>query len=145
MKYLKLFEQYNRKEFVIKPLLNKEIGDIVDETDIYSYVEALHHTKEDFYEGNLDDRIEWYPQYQLKLISLSDLDLNEHYWGEDDVDDFKNKFLESGKYPPIVLAHDYSIIDGTHRANSLEQAGERTILGFVGIGNDDIFDPFSDY
>ena len=145
MKYLKLFEQYSRKEMVVKPLLNKHIGDIVDESDIYSYVEALHHTDEDFSDGNLGERIEWYPQYQLKEVSLSDLDLDEHYWGESDVEEFKERFLESGKYPPIILAHDYSIIDGTHRANSLEQAGEKVILAFVGIGNDETFDPFSDY
>lgn len=142
MNHLKMFEEYNRKELVINKVLNKKIGDIIDESDIYSYVEALHHTDEDFYDGNLGERIEWYTQYQLKQVALSDLDLDEHYWGESDVEEFKDKFLESGEYPPIVLAHDYSIIDGTHRANSLEQSGEKFILAFVGIGNDEIFDPF---
>lgn len=145
MKYLKIFEEYNRKELVIKPILNKKIGDIVDESDIYSYVEALHHTNDDFFDGNLGDRIEWYPKYQLKEVMLSELNLDEHYWDESEVEEFKTKFLHSGKYPPIVLAHDYSIIDGTHRANSLEQVGEKNILAFVGIGNEEIFDPFADY
>lgn len=140
-----MFEQYSRKDKFIKPFLHKNIGDVVDGSDIYSYVKALHNKDEDFYDGNLGDRIEWYPKYQLKKVSLSDLDLNEHYWGESDVEIFKNKFLDSSNYPPIVLSHDYSIIDGTHRSNSLEQAGEKDILAFVGIGNDEKFDPFSDY
>lgn len=145
MKHLKLFETYKnttRRERVVNPILEKQLGDVVDESDIYSYVQALHHTDEDFSEGNLGERIEWYPQYKLSYISLSSLDLDEWYWDEEEVNMFEEQLKNGSKYPPIVVSHDYSIIDGTHRANALNQAGIEKILAFVGIGNDEVYDPF---
>jgi hypothetical protein len=135
MKYIKLFEQYNN-------ILNHTLDDIVDESDIYQYVESLHHTSDDFIDGDLGNRIEWYPQYKLVEVPLSSLDLDEFYFDDTEVDRFKKMFTESGKYPPIVISHDYSIIDGTHRANALDQLGKESVLAFIGIGNDDSYDPF---
>jgi ParB-like chromosome segregation protein Spo0J len=36
-------------------------------------------------------------------------------------------------YPPIVLNKDYSIIDGTHRINALDDLGYKTVIAFVGV------------
>lgn len=138
MKYIKLFEDYKYIDFI----LNKDIGDIVDESDIYNYVESLHHNYDDFIDGDLAKRIEWYPEYKLVKVDLSKLDLDEFYWDEVDVEEFKDKFLNNKTYPPIVISHDYSIIDGTHRANALYQVGETEILAFMGIGKDEVYDPF---
>lgn len=146
MKYIKLFEAYRNKErfdSVVNPILAKKIGDIVPEADIYSYADELQPPYSDaFVDGNLGDRIEHYPQYKLSIIPISSLDLDEWGWEESDVDDYEEKFKTSGKYPPIIIAHDYSIIDGTHRANALKQAGEENVLAFVGVGNTDVYDPF---
>jgi len=145
MKHIKLFEAYRNKErfnSVINPILAKSPGDIVPEDQIYVYVEALHHTDSDFEDGDLGERIEHYPKYILGVININTLDLDEWYWDENEVDNFEERFKTTGKYPPIVVSHDYSIIDGTHRANALKQAGEENILAFVGVGNTDVYDSF---
>ena len=144
MKFLKTFEKYlsNRLD---NSIINNKVGTIVEESSIYQYIETLHHTQDDFIDGDLPRRIEWYPQYKLILIPIDRLDTDEFYWDETEVDKFKDLYLETNKYPPIVIAHDFSIIDGTHRLNALEQLGEKKILAYMGIGNDKIYDPFEDY
>lgn len=112
---------------------NISVGDIFDEADIYSYSQRIHHTYEDFIDGDLGDRIEQYEQYRVEIVDIDDIDLNEFSVDEDMVDEYKEKIQKSETYPPIVLNRDFSIIDGTHRANALNDLGIKTIVAFVGI------------
>jgi gamma-glutamyltranspeptidase len=58
MNYIKTFEGYNRfKEAYIKDT-NAKIGDILDESTIYHYVQHIHDREKDFYDGDLGERIE---------------------------------------------------------------------------------------
>jgi hypothetical protein len=121
---------------------NAKVGDILDNETIYNYVQYLSEKagkyEECFVDGDLGDRLDKYSNYILKEIPLNKIGLKEWdiYWP--DVNDYKLKYLENKKYPPIVVdrysnsENYYCIIDGTHRANALNKAGETSILAFVG-------------
>ena len=58
MKHIKLFESYKadrKKEILDLAWHNAKIGDVLDESDIYQYVQELH-GNDDFIEGDLGDR-----------------------------------------------------------------------------------------
>jgi hypothetical protein len=118
---------------------NAKIGDILENETIYLYVEYLviYGEKKDydncFVDGDLGDRLDEYENYKLEEISIDDLNLEE--WEHDTFfsDIYKEKFLKTKDYPPIVVDSEYSIIDGLHRANALKRSGVEKILAFVGI------------
>lgn len=106
-----------------------KIGDILPESEIYSYIQKLHRNEEDFWEGNIGDRIESYTSYKAMEVSLDIISTDEYYLDDDSVEEYIEKYKKIGTYPPIVLGHfdtnwGYNIIDGTHRANALKQLGE---------------------
>ena len=113
------------------------IGDIYEESDIYTYVQKLHHKrKEDFWEGDLGERIEKYPFYVVKEIPIEQIEMDEFQVDDDDVEEYIELFKKLNSYPPIVLTKKqsgyYYIIDGTHRANALRELGLKSIICFVG-------------
>ena len=115
---------------------NVNIGDIYDESDIYMYVQSLHRNEEDFYDGNLGERIGEYSQYEVKEIEISKICIDEYELDDDYVDDYIKKYESLNSYPPIVLGYNdprwgYNIIDGTHRVNALHRLGIKTIIAFV--------------
>jgi len=116
---------------------NINIGDIYEESDIYTYVQKLHHKrKEDFWEGDLGERIEKYPFYIVKEIPIEQIEMDEFQVDDDDVEEYVELFKKLNSYPPIVLTKKqygyYYIIDGTHRANALRELGLKSIICFVG-------------
>ena len=116
---------------------NINIGDIYEESDIYTYVQKLHHKrKEDFWEGDLGERIEKYPFYIVKEIPIEQIEMDEFQVDDDDVEEYVELFKKLNSYPPIVLTKKqygyYYIIDGTHRANALRKLGLKSIICFVG-------------
>ena len=55
-------------------------------------------------------------------------------------------YSNTKEYPPIVVSKNYSIIDGTHRANALKFCGLKKILAFVGYdGVNESFNPEDPY
>jgi disulfide oxidoreductase YuzD len=114
---------------------NIKVGETYDEADVYAYTQRIHHTKDDFIDGDLGDRIEKYKSYVVKEVSISDIDIDEFYIDDDLVDEYKEKIKNKDTYPPIVLNKDYSIIDGTHRVNALNELGYKKVIAFVGIKN----------
>lgn len=132
-------DSYNEQRY--KPHLNKinnaKIGDILDNEDIYLFVEYLVIQADKFEDcfvyGDLGDRLEEYEKYKLKEIPIDKLNLNEWDLDEDYVEEYKNKYLENKDYPPIVVDSDYGIIDGLHRANALKKLGLEKIMAFIGI------------
>ena len=116
---------------------NVNIGDVYDESDIYTYVQKLHYKrKEDFYDGDLGERIEKFPYYVVKEIPIDDIQIDEYELDIDDMEDYINIYNKLKSYPPIVLGKKiygkYNIIDGTHRVNALKNLGSNTIISFVG-------------
>jgi GNAT superfamily N-acetyltransferase/RNA:NAD 2'-phosphotransferase (TPT1/KptA family) len=105
------------------------VGDVVDEADIYEYCKSHHHNPEDFYEGDIGERIEHYPFYILQKVPLSKIDTNEWDTLEDVVAEYAGL---NTPFPPIVIYPDGTIVDGTHRANAAKQRGDTEILAWVG-------------
>jgi hypothetical protein len=142
MKYLKLFEEHRYTDILSK-VKNSNIGDIIEESIIYQYIEYLH-DDDDFEDGNLPERIEHYPKYKLENVEISNIDLDDFYLDEGKMDEYINLYEDSKYYPPIVLDHEYRIIDGNHRVNSQMNIGKTHIKAFIGIGNNTSFDPFGE-
>jgi hypothetical protein len=139
---IKKFENFTtKKEFIFSKINNAKICDVLPESIIYTYVQYLHGIS-DFVDGNLGDRIEWYPNYKLIYVSPNDLNIDEYYMFDDLKDEYMVKYQKTNYYPPIVISHTYNIIDGNHRANALNDLGIKKIKAFVGIGNDEEFNPF---
>jgi hypothetical protein len=116
------------------PVLDFDIIEEKKEHEIYSSVQSSHHTKEDFIDGDLGDRIEEYPFYHLKQIDIRDLNANEWLVDEDIVDDYVNDIESKGilNMPPLVISDKGSIIDGIHRLNSLLKVGITNFKCYVG-------------
>lgn len=114
---------------------NIKVGEIYDQEDVYLYTQRIHHTEEDFYEGDLGKRIEKYKYYEVKEVNISDIEIDRFYIQDSLVDEYKLKIQKNGTYPPIVLKTDYTIIDGTHRVNALNELGFKTVIAFVGKKN----------
>lgn len=112
---------------------NVNIGDTYHEHDIYSYSQKMHHTYDDFIDGDLGERIEQYSEYVVKSISIYEIEIDEFMIDEGLVDEYKEEFQRLNTYPPIILNSDYSIIDGTHRVNALNDLGIENVVAFVGV------------
>lgn len=109
------------------------IGDVYPEEDVYIFTQKIHHTPEDFFDGDLGDRIEQYEEYIVKEVNISDIqNLDEFQLDEDLVEEYTEILKKNDTYPPIVLDEEYNIIDGTHRANALNDLGKKKIIAFVG-------------
>lgn len=121
-----------RKNEGIDNVLSPEIGDVLSESDIYSYVERIHPDYEGaFVDGDLGERIERFSKYTLMLVNIDEIDIEEFELDEDKVSEYEEEFRNRNDYPPIVLDGDkdissvrykngkyvssYTIIDGTHR------------------------------
>ena len=101
------------------------IGQIYSESDVYSFVQKIHRNEEDFYEGNIGQRIEEYSNYKVLKIPINTICTDEYELDEDYVKDYILKYKELGTYPSIVLGRlntdwGYDIIDGNHRVNALK-------------------------
>lgn len=112
---------------------NIKIGEVYDEADVYSYTQRIHHTYSDFIDGDIGHRIEKYKKYVIKEVNISDIEIDEFYIDGDLVDEYKEEIKRLNTYPPIILNRDYSIIDGTHRVNALNELGYKTVVAFVGM------------
>ncbi len=117
---------------------NVNVGDVYEESDIYEYIQKLHYKrKEDFWDGDLGERIEKFSHYVVKEISVEDINLEEYHLDTDDMEEYIEKYNELNSYPPIVLGKKeyglYNVIDGTHRGNALKELGFNKIVCFVGV------------
>lgn len=138
-----------KKNEGVDNVLSAEIGDVLSESDIYSYVERIHPDYEGaFVDGDLGERIERFSKYTLMLVNIDEIDIEEFDLDEDKVSEYEEEFKNRNDYPPIVLDGDkdissvrykngkyvtqYTIIDGTHRSNALNNLGVKKIKAWVG-------------
>ncbi len=143
LRLIKSFKSFRINEsgnfYFDKCWYDANINDILSGSDIYKYVEQLHRNKDDFSEGDLGERIWNNDCYKLLNIPISDIIIDEYELDIDYVDDYINKYKETSNYPPIVLDGDreynyknkYSIIDGNHRTNSLNDSGVKLVKAWV--------------
>lgn len=98
--------------------------------ELSSRVQGLHHTPEDFFDGDIEHNIEAFGEYDLKIIPLSGLNPDLFSIFDDLVDDYAALDTEA---PPIIYNPIHNIIiDGNHRAKAAIKRGEETILAYVG-------------
>lgn len=119
-------------------ITNVSIGTILSSDDVYSYCQKLHRNEEDFWDGDIGERIEKFSKYQVVEIPLDKIVTDEYDLDDDKVQEYVDKFKESSNYPPIVLGYydnrwGYDIIDGNHRANALKELGIVNVKCFVGL------------
>lgn len=114
-----------------------DYGKSYDESNIYRYVQKLHRNKEDFYDGNLGERLGKYKMYQLLEIPINKIKIDQWQIDDDKVSEYVSLYEKNKKYPPIVLkpirGGSYEIIDGTHRVNALDELGYKYVDAYVGI------------
>ena len=113
--------------------LKESLKNIIPNEQVYQLVQKIHRNYDDFIDGDLGDRLDKYDNYELKEIPIADIDLEEWDVRENLVDDNIELMNKNKEYPPIVVSHDMSIIDGIHRANALNKLGFKTIKAYVGI------------
>lgn len=100
----------------------------------------MHHTPEDFEEGDIVDRIHLNKYYNLQRVSLSDI--QEVPYSIDDylVDEYMAKNME--EMPPVILGikvnRERLIIDGSHRITALRNSGVKTVMAYVPV---QVFEP----
>ena len=105
---------------------------------IHSHVYEIHGRPEDWGEGDLSDRIYNYEYYDVKNnIPLSKVDLEEWDVDDDYVDEIKSEIEKTNNYEPIVVGEEegvtmFTIIDGIHRLNALNQLGYKNFKGYIG-------------
>jgi len=136
MKHLKLFESFlPRKEYFLNLCwYNAKIGDKLFEGDIYQYVQSIHDDYESsFVDGDLGARIEKFEKYELMLVPIDKIDIDEFSLDTSKMREYIEEYKKSNDYPPIVLNDEYVIIDGTHRVNALERLGLKEVKAWVGI------------
>ena len=117
-----------------------KIGDILSDDIICQYVKSLHRNDEDFYEGDLEQRIYQFSKYKLMEVKISKINIDEYDLDKDYMRDYMIEYKNTQDYPPIVLDGDtqwswgnnYTIIDGTHRVNDLHRLKIDTIKAWVG-------------
>jgi hypothetical protein len=91
----------------------------------------MHHTPEDFSDGDIYDNICAYRTYHLKRVPISELNLELFTIHDDLVADYAT--MPGDSAPPIVLNPQWGlIIDGNHRANAAAKRGEADVLAYVG-------------
>lgn len=130
----------------IREILSENLANKVDANYVYSLAKKIHHTPEDFGEGNLSDRIFWFDEYQLTNLPIDSIDLSEWNVDDDRVNDYVNRISKSkNKIPPIIYDPiSNSIIDGSHRANAYHKLGLAYIPAYVGTIKSDNYGETSD-
>jgi hypothetical protein len=116
------------------PLLDFNIIDEKEEHIIYQEVQKIHHTRDDFIDGDISERIEEFKYYHLQVMDLNNLDKDEWSVDDDIVDDIIDEIREKGllTMPKMLISEKSSIIDGTHRLNALLKIGITKYPCYVG-------------
>lgn len=111
-----------------------QVGEIVEECDVYMLTKSLHYEQDDFSEGNIGERIEEFLSYELKEIPLSEIEAPWTYIDDERIEDYEE--MDENTVPPIVLGFyedgSYMTIDGGHRVTVALKRKQASIKAFVG-------------
>lgn len=111
----------------------------IKEHILYSISDKSHREHNDFVDGDLAERIEEFPFYNLiSDFDIKKLDLDEWNVEEELVKEYSNLISRYGieNMPPILISDENSIIDGIHRLNSLKELGYANVPVFQGSHNE---------
>lgn len=121
----------------------RTLSESISDVDYHNWAKRNHHTEDDFDEGDIEQRIESYPVYVLKLVELDEIDLDGFYHNTDISDEFVEQFFAraavssepfDGLMPPLlhrVNTVRYSVVDGIHRLQYLKKIGLRVAFCYV--------------
>ena len=94
-------------------------------------MDGIHHSPEDFDDGDLVHNITSFGRYELKRVPVEGLKLDIYDIHDVMVDEYVA--LDPSTQPPIILNPIHNlIIDGNHRANAAAKRGDKEILAYVG-------------
>jgi hypothetical protein len=124
--------------FEVYPVMDESLNESIDADQVLQYVKKTH-APEEF---NIEYSITDHPQWQLKNIPLSQLNLDpdgeqqDPYNRTNSVDydvvrDLMPKIVQVLKSKPIVVDSDGWIIDGNHRAMAAVEAGLTNVPALV--------------
>lgn len=120
----------NKLNSVFNEMKQHKIGDIISINTMFKYLEALHDF--DFDNDFMVEQIYTFSKLELKKLELKNIDLDSV--SEFLVKEYEEEYKNTNWYPPIIYNEDTEmIIDGYHRANALENLGEKYILAWCGI------------
>jgi hypothetical protein len=106
--------------------------------DVYEQVRLIHHRKEDFDEGDIEDRIFQFSYYIETEVPVENIDNEDYNISDDIVDDLIKKIKLGEKITPVVLYEylkgNYDVIDGVHRVTAYKKLGIKNITAWVGLG-----------
>lgn len=91
----------------------------------------LHHSPQDFDDGDIEENITDFGFYDLKRIPVQGLHTDYFEIRDGLVDAYAQQDAETA--PPIIYDPTHNlIIDGNHRAKAAARRGDETILAYVG-------------
>lgn len=112
-----------------------KIGDKATCWDLVELARKIHHSRQDFEEGDIVDRIKNFGVYILQEIPISQIDRGSYAIDEDLVDEYAEQSQDT--MPPVILGDiygkKYDAVDGNHRVESAVLRKDETILSFVPI------------
>lgn len=101
--------------------------------EILELVLSIHKNKEDFLEGDLEERIFKASSYELTTVCPQ---LIEQEWNINEEVVEKYSELDPKTCPPVIIlkysADNYSIVDGSHRIEAFKKLGITTIPAYIG-------------
>ena len=130
MKYIKLFDSYygDKLESLLIEMKSLKEGDIISNNILHNFTNALHDF--DFNNEFVEDFILSKSKFKLVKLKMSDVPLDSI--SQSLVDEYREEYLESDWYPPIIFDIDNDqIIDGYHRAKMVDDMGGEFIYAWV--------------
>jgi hypothetical protein len=119
----------------LKPL-NFKVGAVIFSDELDTIVREIHNSLDDFYEGDLSERILGHSKYKLSVVPMDQVDLYAFDTYMEHVDTLEKLIADTKTYPPIILTKPdyngvYEIIDGAHRSEALENLGQKSMFAWV--------------
>jgi hypothetical protein len=118
--------------------------------DLALHVQELHHTPEDFIDGDIENNIASFGVYNLRTIPITDIRRGMYTIYDDLVGEYAAVTTQA---PPVIVDPSHGlVIDGNHRVEAAVARGETEILAYVGdpetysyISNDEDEDEDDEY
>ena len=134
----------NNRNHYNKPALD-QIGDVVSKTvvknppkqitseDLIDELREIHHTPDDFEDGDIYDRISNHWIWVLKDLNINDIPEQPYEVGADHLVKIAKEMSSNiSECPPIVYdTETEDVIDGNHRLNAAKKIGLRRISAWV--------------
>ena len=112
-------------------IYNEAMTTLISCDTVIDYVRGIHLQREDWYEGDLEQRLRRFAHYELRTIELTK-DMTEQWLIREDKSlDYQERPFPA---PPIVFDELMNeVIDGAHRCHAYWHRGQRAILAYVGV------------